>query len=275
MIAAAQVLASRERTLHHLVDAESAELSERLLGAVEGDWVGVALRTWLGRRALLGLEKAVLHGLLWHWLGRKRMIEKLLREARAEGFSQLLVVGAGLDTLPWRLAREGAMDHVVCVDHPATQAVVRRAIPEGEGRVRLVPVDLSVQGLSAELERATAMEPLPTVVVVEGLLMYLTPEREIVLLKDIAALHVPRLRVILTAMDSAEGEPVSFRPRSARAERWLARRSEPMRSSIPLGKEAEVLGATGLRHVRTILASELREVHAPALDGENILIAER
>src|SRR5712672_3174711 len=88
-----------------------------------------AARTRPGRRMLHAIERESAPGLSRHWFSRKRMIERLVREAMAEGFSQLLVIGAGLDTLPLRLARRGALSRVVCVDHPATQALVRRALP--------------------------------------------------------------------------------------------------------------------------------------------------
>jgi O-methyltransferase involved in polyketide biosynthesis len=159
------------------------------------------------------------------------------------------------------------------VDHPATQEVVRRALPRLEG-VRLAAVDLASQDLGAELNRAGVLQDLPTLVLAEGLVMYLTPERVIQLMRTIAALPVPRLRLIVTAMDTPEGDSISFRPRSERADRWLAKKSEPMKSSIPAGREAETLAAGGLRHVRTITARELRG-ERPGLDGENILIAER
>jgi methyltransferase (TIGR00027 family) len=278
LIAAAQVLASREPTLHHLVDLESAELSERLLHAADGDWLRVATHSWLGRKLLLGFEQAMLRGLIWHWLSRKRMIETLVREAMAEGFSQLVVIGAGLDTLPLRLASEPYVERIVCLDHPATQAVVRRAFPaiaEPGGRIRLLPIDLATQNLGVELDRTQALAALPTIVLVEGLLMYLESDRVNMLLRTLAALHVPRLRVVLTAMDSPQGEPVSFRPPSSRADRWLARRAEPMRSSIPAGREGDILGACGFGHVRTITARELCGLDRPGIDGENILVAER
>ena len=133
--------------------------------------------------------------------------------------------------------------------------------------------DSRVQVLPAALE--PVLGELPTLVIAEGLLMYFTPERVNTLLREVTGLRVPRVRVVLTAMDTAEGEPISFRPRSRLADQWLARRAEPMKSSIPAGREREILGAAGLRHIRTITARELRGPDRPGLDGENILVSER
>lgn len=275
LIAAAQILAAREPRLHHLVDFETADLSHRLLIAANGDWLAIAANSFFGRRLLLGFERLTLRGLVWHWLHRKRKIEELVREAIAEGFSQLVVLGAGLDTLPLRLANESSLQNIICVDHPATQAAVRSAFPDlakPGSRIHLIPMDLAAESLANSL--AAALADLPTIVIAEGLLMYLSPERVNSLLREVASLPVPRLRAILTVMDSPPGEPISFRPRSRRADRWLAKRSEPMRSSIPAGRESDTLAKAGLRHTLTITAHELRG-DRPGLDGENILIAER
>lgn len=277
LIAAAQIIASREPRLHHLVDFESADLSHRLLIAARGDWLAVAANSFFGRRLLLGFERVMLRGLIWHWLHRKRRIEELVREALSEGFSQLLILGAGLDTLPLRLAAKTSPPNIICIDHPATQRAVSGAFPEldrPESRVRLIPMNLSTESLGANQALAAALAEQPTIVLAEGLLMYLSPDRVGTLLREIVALPAPRLRVILTAMDSPAGQPISFRPRSPRADRWLAKRSEPMRSSIPAGREVETLARAGLRHTLTITARELRG-SKPGLDGEDLLVAER
>jgi hypothetical protein len=106
--------------------------------------------------------------------------------------------------------------------------------------------------------------------------MYLKPERVGALLRDFAGLDVPRVRVILTAMDAPGGAPLAFRPGSEHVDRWLKKRGEPMRSSIPAGREDEVLSAAGLKHLRTITPREFRTDGSPMdLVGENIIVAER
>lgn len=279
LIAAAQVMAWRKPALQNLVDPESAALCAKMLGTNSADRLLLAAaQTRLGRSVLHLLERIAAPGLARHWLHRKRVIERLVREGMAEGFLQLLVIGAGLDTLPLRLARRGELARVVCVDHPATQALVRVALPELADipSLRLIAADLSEQDLATELHRANALEDLPTIVVAEGLLMYLTPEQVTTLLRRIAALPVPRVRAIVTAMDTPEGDPIALRPRRRVAQWWLKRRSEPMKSSIPAGQEAAALGAAGLKHIRTITAREFRpNRETEGIEGENIIVAER
>ena len=57
---------------------------------------------------------------------RKRFMDDETRAALAEGKRQVLVVGAGLDTLCWRLASEYPDVTFIELDHPASQAMKRR-----------------------------------------------------------------------------------------------------------------------------------------------------
>ena len=59
---------------------------------------------------------------------RKRWIESRVRAAIADGASQLVVLGAGFDTLGVRLAVERPDFRVVEIDHPATLAVKRSVV---------------------------------------------------------------------------------------------------------------------------------------------------
>jgi methyltransferase (TIGR00027 family) len=91
------------------------------------------------------------------------------------GAGQVVIVGAGLDTRPWRLAALGGVS-VFCVDHPASQADARsRAAGEEPvcGRLVLVPVDLTAEALDAALERAGHDPSSPTAWVWEGVVPYL------------------------------------------------------------------------------------------------------
>jgi methyltransferase (TIGR00027 family) len=94
----------------------------------------------------------------------------------AAGHGQVVVLGAGLDTRPWRLpCLAGAV--VYAVDHPASQAdTARRAagLPVLAGRLVDVPVDFSDGGLERELARAGHDPYAATTWVWEGVVPYLT-----------------------------------------------------------------------------------------------------
>lgn len=130
-------------------------------------WRGLA--RWVERRTVAGQVLAI--GL------RKHFMDVETRRAVAEGATQVLVVGAGFDTLAPRLATELPDVLFVEVDHPATQGRKRAAL-DAMGppapNLRLVAADLAVRPLGdviAEVEEWR--DDAVSVVIAEGLLMYL------------------------------------------------------------------------------------------------------
>jgi methyltransferase (TIGR00027 family) len=94
---------------------------------------------------------------------------------RAAGHRQVVIVGAGLDSRPWRLdALAGCV--VYAVDHPATQADAREraaGLAVVAERLELVPVDLTRERLDDALARTDHAPGAPTTWVWEGVVPYL------------------------------------------------------------------------------------------------------
>ena len=107
---------------------------------------------------------------------RTVLIDDAVVAAVASGVGQVVIVGAGLDTRPWRLTALG--DAVVyAVDHPSSQAdaLTRAAeLPAPFGRMVAVPVDLARDALGPALGDAGHDADRPTVWVWEGVVPYLT-----------------------------------------------------------------------------------------------------
>lgn len=201
-----------------------------------------SVRHPIGRAFWGVVERRTLPGMVAHWLRRKREIDRLARQAAADGYTQLLVLGAGLDTLSWRLAGARVFARVVSADHPATLAAVERAVGR-TGLVTLAPIDLA-DGLSQDL--VAALDPnAPTLVVVEGVLMYLREQHAERVLAGIASLPAPRVRLIASFMVDRPGQPIGFTNQNALVRPWLANRGEPMRwatTDEPLDATLERLG---------------------------------
>ena len=100
----------------------------------------------------------------------------LIDEAvRATSPRQLVIVGAGLDTRPWRLGELGHT-RVFSVDHPASQADCRRRVgalePVGDG-LTYVAVDLASEPLGPALAASGHDPAVPTTWLWEGVVPYL------------------------------------------------------------------------------------------------------
>ncbi|MFL5320825.1 MAG: class I SAM-dependent methyltransferase, partial [Myxococcaceae bacterium] len=107
---------------------------------------------------------------------RTLIIDAEVKEALAAGVKQLVILGAGLDGRPYRLAELSTV-RVFEVDHPATQAWKKdrvKVFTRAAASVTFVPVNFERDSLDAELERAGHRKDEPTVWIWEGVVMYLT-----------------------------------------------------------------------------------------------------
>ena len=108
---------------------------------------------------------------------RKRFMDDEVVRAIEHGARQLLVVGAGFDTLALRIAERFPDVRCFEIDHPATERVKRAAVDAlklDRSNLHLVAVDLASTRLPEALERAPHWKSdVVSVIVAEGVLMYL------------------------------------------------------------------------------------------------------
>jgi methyltransferase (TIGR00027 family) len=124
---------------------------------------------------------------------RTLRLDDLVAKAVDEGATQLLLLGAGLDVRAFRL---DGLDEVTVfeVDHPDTQRVKRRRLGDRAPRareLRFVSVDFERQDLETELTKAGFSTTEKSVVVWEGVTMYLHPEARRATLAALGRLLAP------------------------------------------------------------------------------------
>jgi methyltransferase (TIGR00027 family) len=110
---------------------------------------------------------------------RKAFCERQVREAIEAGAAQVLILGAGYDTLGWRLSPEFSGVNFFEIDHPATANLKAKGIDVMGQRdnLFLIAEDLGknkladVLAVEAEWDRGAK-----TVIIAEGLVMYLAPD---------------------------------------------------------------------------------------------------
>lgn len=263
-IAAATVLAARDPSLAPLVPSTAASWSERfLMHAPGGRLLLRSIGTGIGRWAWRALEGVVQPGIVRHWLARKRWIESRVRSAIETGTSRVVILAAGLDTLGVRCAAAYPAMQVIEVDHPATQAVKRRALG-ADSRVRLLPCDLAREGLPDALLEDEA----PTIVLIEGVLMYLDEAAVRSLLVGMLDLTASRLGMIASFMIASAGRPIAFEPRRPVVDWWLALVREPFRSALRPDQAGEFLGSLANHRHRWRLTAHADAATLRALGGE-------
>ncbi|MCP4120013.1 MAG: SAM-dependent methyltransferase [Desulfobacteraceae bacterium] len=153
------------------------EATENLLlgsGAIPDSWV-----RWSRTKSMTWVYRSfdwMLPGMYLALAYRKAFFEQQVRAAIGSGATQVLIPGAGYDTLGWRLAPEFSSVHFHEIDHPATARFKARGI-EAMGRrenLHLLQADLGELNLADVLTAVDSWDPAgETAILAEGLLMYL------------------------------------------------------------------------------------------------------
>jgi methyltransferase (TIGR00027 family) len=137
--------AARLRAAHQVLDGASIladPLAARILGSEEA----------------VSLDHAQAHPsgprLRWFIAARSRIAEEALTVAVSRGASQLVVLGAGLDTLAYRTQLASRL-RIFEVDHPATQAWKRQLLTAAA-----IAVPASLTFVAVDFERETLAEAL-------------------------------------------------------------------------------------------------------------------
>jgi methyltransferase (TIGR00027 family) len=241
LVARSIVLASKDEPLCRLLAPRSAETLAKI---PEVKWHFM-------RRLMLALERLALPGVIAHYLARKLCIEAELRSALSAGAGRVVVFGAGFDTLVWRLHHEFPEVRWVEIDHHATQEVKARALGAA-ANLTYVSLDLMATRPICQLLDAPGAPVVPTVVVVEGVTMYLTAEKVAALLTDCAQLAGARGRVILTYMEMDGAGSIDFRAQNRAVRWWLRLCAEPFIWGISRASVKPFLASCGLGEVTLI-----------------------
>jgi methyltransferase (TIGR00027 family) len=177
------------------------EISERLLLASGSTGYGPGLmrasrKQWMVR--VYELQDRLMTG-QWEGFGhRKIFMQQQVENAISQGARQVLVLGAGFDTLCLRLAPKHPEVQFFEIDHPATSAAKAKGVAaEGQpGNMTQIAADLGERDLSkvlSENDRWDASQP--SVILAEGLLQYLRDEEVRNLFSEAAGCSAPGSRI--------------------------------------------------------------------------------
>jgi methyltransferase (TIGR00027 family) len=288
LIARSTLFLSRDPLFGQLVPERSAELCEQFVHArpLLARLADAVVNSRLLRPLAKVLEHLTIPGLKLHYALRKRCLEELVRDALRDGFSQVVVIGAGFDTLALRLHEQFPETKFFEIDHPATQSVKRRVLRQrGTGdNLRFVSLDLARGSLdeSLLLPASGYLTDARTLFLAEGLLMYLSTEEIDLIFGFIRAHSVANSRFAFTFMETQDDGRIGFRESSRAVDAWLRLRGESFKWGSGRGRINDFLKARGFAPREVITSETLRKRYLAKLqlrdcslaDGECLCLAE-
>lgn len=135
-------------------------------------------RSALLTRLVLWIAERLAPGVPGEVLSRTQYIDDCLKARIDDGIEQLVILGAGYDSRPYRFKELRGRVTVFEVDHPATQEVKRRRVQKLHGRlpdgVVFVAIDFESERLDSMLLGSGYDRNLKTFFIWEGVSYYLT-----------------------------------------------------------------------------------------------------
>jgi methyltransferase (TIGR00027 family) len=225
--------------------------------------------------SLIGRSKLVRRFGLWYadWKSpgipglviiRTRYIDEYLMSCLKDGLDQLVIMGAGYDSRPYRF--EGLKNKMVFeVDYPATQEIkiqkVKQLFGSLPGHVVYVPIDFQKETLENKLIENGYDRKRKTVFIWEGVTVYITADAVDNTLFFVANHSGAGSRIIFSyvyrsAVDGTSG--------IREAEKWrkaLEKRGEPPVFGIEGSEVKEFLLKRGFCHVKDANMEDLQKVY--------------
>ncbi len=184
-----------------------------------------------------------------HYALRKRFIEEQVRDELARGTDQVLILGAGFDTLATRLHREFPEVQFLELDSVATQDIKRNVLKMYGllgPNLTLRAVDFETPSSLAVLRRALRLEHRRMLVIAEGLFMYLTEDRVHSILNELSSHATAPTSLLFSALTPGPSAKLSRRTSGALTNLWLQWSGEQFRWAIERGDLEHFLTERGL-----------------------------
>jgi methyltransferase (TIGR00027 family) len=219
-------------------------------------------------------ERVWTPGMALHIRTRKRYVDDAARQALADGAGQVVVLGAGFDTLAPRLARKFPDVRFFEVDHPPTQDLKQRALSFNgivEPNLHFLPADFRKTTLETILGRhpeySTAKKSF---FVAEGLTMYLAGATVDQLFRSVQRIAPGGSRLAFTFVEMKEdGTLIIMRfPRLVLLRLRLA--GEPFLWGLMHRDLGSFLSERGFRLLDAPGVHEIRERYLTHLDDQTL-----
>lgn len=200
---------------------------------------------------------------------RVRYFDDFIIKSANEGLEQLVILGAGYDSRPYRI--DGLKNiKIFEVDHPATQVEkiekIKKIFGSLPGNVTYIATNLSTEDLGQRLLEKGYVRSLKTLFVMEGLLMYLSPDSVDEILFFIRNNSGKGSTILFDYYPQSVVDGTSTQDAGRNIYNQLMQLGEPLRFGIDDEKVEEFLTDRGFSQARNVTSQDYERIY---LNGEN------
>jgi methyltransferase (TIGR00027 family) len=231
----------------------------------------LAKRRFTRRLFLRGANRS-LPGAYGYEIVRAKFLDEIVLGEVGAGIDELVLLGSGLDSRPYRLADRLGGVRVIEVDHPASlaskRARLRKLFGHEPGHVTYAAVDFTRDDLDAALAAAGHERSAATLFVWSGVSMYLPGDAVADVLSRVGGHDNLSTSIVFDVVwaEALDGSREYFG--AAELRDGVAKKAdEPLRWGIPEGRVEETLSDFGLRAERILGEEEGRATYLRRSDG--------
>jgi methyltransferase (TIGR00027 family) len=210
-------------------------------------------------------------GLYAYEIMRVKFMDEIILKALASGLDELILLGAGQDSRPYRMANNLRGVRVIEVDHPISQAYKRTRVRQIFGcepsHITYAQIDFTRDDVGTILRLAGHRRSARALFVWSGVSPYLSEAAAFRILSWIGRHNTPSTSIVFDAcwqgVVDGSGEYLG-------AKEWrngVARMGEPLRWGVPEDGVYDMLARFGLRAERTLICDEGHKVYLTRSDG--------
>jgi methyltransferase (TIGR00027 family) len=187
---------------------------------------------------------------------RTRYIDGYLKTCIDSGIKQLVMLGAGYDTRPYRFAELKGKVRVFELDQPATQRAkiekIKAIFGSTPDHVVYVPIDFEKESMADRLLSSGFARNLKTLFIWEGVTMYITAEAVDATLSFVARNSGKGSSIIFNYMFQSVVDGTCRTDDAEKMRQSYAQRGEPLIFGIPEGAIGAFLSDKGFCDVKEV-----------------------
>jgi len=196
---------------------------------------------------------------------RVRYFDDFIQKASGEGFSQLIILGAGYDTRAYRMGELKGTMRVFEVDNPHTlntkTGIITGIFGMLPDHVAFIPLDLEKEDLWSTLKLSGYSPAAKSLFVMEGLVMYLHREAVVRLFSGIFRNSGPGSTLLFDFIPQSLADGTSDREGGKNIHAYTVIIGEPLRSGFSDSEVEPFMARLGFSGMKIILPDEYKKMY--------------